>query len=135
MARSTFTLDNEGFERLENVLKEYEGNAENAINEVLWNEGGEYIEEKIKNLLPVSNKTWRGKKKAAKFAEPFLQVQGNLSVTVKTKNAYHYLYFPDDGTNTRKHVGEQYFMFGGATNAQEEIIERCIAKLTEIKGG
>jgi HK97 gp10 family phage protein len=135
MARTTFELDREGFERLESVLKKYEGNAENIINEVLWNEGGEYIEEKITQLLPVSNKHWRGKKRAAKFAEPFMQEQDNLSVTVKTKNAYHYLYFPDDGTNTRKHVGEQYFMFGGATNAQEEIIERCIAKLTEIKGG
>ena len=133
MARTNFTLDGEGFERLENVLKTYEGNAEKKINKVLWNVGGTLIEEGIMRLLPVSNRNWKGKKKAAKYAAPFTQDHENLSVTVRTKNAYHYLYFPDDGTNTRRHVGEQYFMFGGAENMQDEIIERCIVELTEIE--
>lgn len=128
-----FTLSNEAFERLENTLKNYEGNAEQKINEVLWNEGGDLIEEKIKLLLPVSGRTWRGKKKSAKFAEPFTRGQENLAVIVKTKSAYGYLYFPDDGTNTRKHAGEQYFMHGGAIDAQDDIIDRCIVKLTEIE--
>lgn len=127
-----FTLSNEAFERLENTLKNYEGDAEKRINEVLWNEGGDIIEERINKLLPVSGRTWRGKKKAAKFAEPFTRTQENLAVIVKTKSAYNYLYFPDDGTNTRKHAGEQYFMHGGAIDAQDEIIDRCIVKLTEI---
>lgn len=133
MARTKFTLDNEGFERLENALKGYEGNTEEKINEVLWNVGGSLIESEIIRLLPRSGRNWRGKKKAAKDAEPFVQDHENLSVTVRTKNAYHYLYFPDDGTNTRKHVGEQHFMFGGAENMQEEIIERCIVELTNFE--
>lgn len=127
-----FTLNSEAFDRLATTLASYEGNAEQKINEVLWNEGGDLIEEKIKLLLPVSGRNWRGKKKAAKFAEPFMRGKANLAVVVKTKSAYNYLYFPDDGTNTRKHVGEQYFMHGGAIDAQDEVIDRCIAKLTEL---
>lgn len=127
-----FTLSSEAFGRLENALKNYEGDAEKKINEVLWNEGGDLIEEKIKLLLPISGREWKGKKKAAKLSEPFVRGQENLAVVVKTKTAYNYLYFPDDGTNTRKHVGEQYFMHGGAISAQDEVIDRCIVKLTEI---
>lgn len=89
------------------------------------------ITEAIMTLLPESGRKWKGKRKAAKQSAPFMQTNGELSVTVKTKNAYNYLYFPDDGTNTRRHHGEQYFMYGGAEIKQDEIIDRCIAKLIE----
>lgn len=131
MARQTFNLNSSAMTRLFELLKNTKGNAEEAINDVLWNEAGTLISDEIISLLPVSGRTWRGKKKSAKYAQPFLQSNDNLSVTVKTKNAYHYLYFPDDGTTTRKHAGEKHFMYGGAEHKQDEIIERCIAKITE----
>lgn len=131
MARATFNLDTDSYNKLVEVMKDYEGDTERAINEVLWNEGGTLINDAIMNFLPVSGRNWKGKKPAAKSSAPFIQVNENLSVTLKTKSAYNYLYFPDDGTNTRKHIGEQHFMFGGAENQQEEILNRCIAKLTE----
>lgn len=135
MARATFSLDTESYNKLFEAMKKYEGQAPKTVNEILWNEGGPLINEAIINLLPVSGKHWSGKKPAAKNAQPFTQVNEELSVTVKTKNAYHYLYFPDDGTNTKQHAGEQYFMFGGAEAKQNEIIDRCVAALIEKLGG
>lgn len=131
MARATFSLDTESYNKLFEAMKEFEGQAPRTVNEVLWNEGGPIINEAIKNLLPTSNRQWKGKRPAAKSAAPFTQENGELSVTIKTKSAYNYLYFPDDGTSTKKHAGEQYFMFGGAEAKQNEIIDLCIAKLIE----
>jgi hypothetical protein len=135
MARSTFSLDAENYNRLYELMKSLEGQAPKTVNEILWNEGGPLINEAIINLLPVSGRRWKGKKPAAKSAAPFTQENDDLSVTLKTKSAYNYLYFPDDGTNTKKHVGEQYFMFGGAEAKQQEIIDRCVAALIEKLGG
>lgn len=135
MSKATFSLDTESYNKLFELMKNLEGTAPKTVNEILWNEGGPLITEEITNLLPVSGRRWIGKKPAAKSSKPFTQENGELSVTVKTKNAYHYLYFPDDGTNTKKHVGEQYFMFGGAEAKQDEIINRCVAALIEKLGG
>ena len=124
-----FKLDAAEFNRLAEQIKEYQGDAENVINEVLWGEGGQRINEAIIELLPRSGRTWSGKKKAAKDAAPFTQKNDNLSVTIRTKSSYNYLYFPDDGSTTKKHEGNQQFMFRGAENEQERIIDLCIAKL------
>lgn len=126
---SYFKLDAAEFDRLTERIKEYQGDAENVINEVLWGEGGQFISDAIMELLPRSGRTWVGKKKAAKDAAPFTQENENLSVTVRTKSGYNYLYFPDDGSTTKKHEGNQQFMFRGAENEQERIIDLCIAKL------
>lgn len=135
MANADFRIDAELFDSLIERMKEYQGNTEAVINEVLWEQGGELINEAIMLLLPRSGRNWSGKKKAAKDAAPFTQTNENLSVTVHTKYAYHYLYFPDDGSTTRKHVGNQQFMFRGAENEQGHIIDLCIAKLIEKMEG
>lgn len=129
MARATFSIDPALFDQLIERMKAYEGNTEEAINEVLWEKAGALINDAIIDLLPRSNRTWRGKKKAAKDAAPFSQLNENLSVTIRTKSGYNYLYFPDDGSNTIRHEGNQHFMFRGAENEQENIINLCIANL------
>lgn len=132
MAREIFALQDHDIYTHIKVLEhpEYVGE---AINDVIWNEAAPLIQESIQRLLPESGRKWRGKKPAAKSAAPFTQTNESLAVTVKTKYAYHYLYFPDDGSTTRKHAGNQQFMLRGAEAKQEEIIERCIAKLTEFE--
>ena len=133
MARLNFALTDDGVERFAEALENYEGKAGQVINDVLWNEAGTLIVEGIMPLLPRSGrKPWKGKPKAAASAMPFTQKNETLAVTVKTKNAYHYLYFPDDGSNTRRHVGNQQFMLRGAEDKQDEIIERCITRLTQF---
>lgn len=128
---SYFKLDAAEFDRLTESIKNYPGNAENAINEILWGEGGQIIKAAIIDLLPRSGRTWSGKKRAAKDAAPFTQENDNLSVTVRTTGAYNYLYFPDDGHTTRRHEGNQQFMYRGAEAEQERIIDLCIARLVE----
>ena len=132
MAR--FELDASEFERLEKAIKDFPDNAEDAINEVLHGEGSEIIKEEIKRLMPVSGKNWRGKAPAAKHANSLTQQKGNLFVDVKSQKKYNYLYFPDDGSNTRRHAGNQHFFLHGAENKQTEVIDRCVNRLVNSFG-
>lgn len=126
---ASFKLEAAEFDRLANLIKEFPDHAVNAINEILWNEGGQIINDAIMDLLPQSGRSWSGKPTAAKNAAPFTQKNENLSVTVHTKDPYHYLYFPDDGSRTLRHEGNQHFMFRGAENEQDRIIDLCIANI------
>lgn len=116
-------------DRLMQAMQEYSGNVEQAINEVFHNEAGDLAQESIRRLMPVSGKRWRGKAPAAKKSKSMQNVNENLAVTVKNAKKYQYLYFPDDGTNTRRHIGDQRFFERGGEAVQGEIIERCITKL------
>jgi len=127
MAR--FDMDAKEFDRLQQAIKNFPGSAEEIINDVFHNEGGELIQEAIRRLMPVSGKNWKGKKPGAKNGKSLKQENGNLAVTVRTTSAYHYLYFPDDGTNTRNHVGNQQFFRRGGESSQSEIVDRCISRL------
>lgn len=51
-------------------------------------------------------------------------------MTVSTTAKFRYLYFPDDGGNTKRHAGDQHFMFRGAQAAAPSVMERCVAALT-----
>ena len=116
-------------DRLLQAIKEFSGSVEDAINDVLHNEIGDLAQTEIKRLMPVSGKNWNGKKAAAKTSNSLRNLNENLSVTVRTQKAYQYLYFPDDGTNTRRHIGNQRFFARGGENIQGEIIDRCKDKL------
>lgn len=134
MAR--FDIDATEVDRLVQVLQKYQGNTENAINDVLHNEAGQLIHDEIKLLMPTSNKNWKGKAPAARTGKSLaIDTKQNLAVTVKTTARYHYLWFPDDGTNTKNHVGKngvpQEFFKRGGENKQSEIIDRCIQRLVD----
>ena len=126
-----FRVEATEFERLENAIKNFPGEAESIINEVLHTEGSQLIQEAIRNLMPVSGREWKGKKAAAKEANSLTDMKGNLFVEVKSTNNYNYLYFPDDGTNTKKHAGNQQFFLKGAESQQEAIIDLCVSKLVD----
>jgi hypothetical protein len=132
MAR--FEIDAKEIERLYNTVKNFPGNAEKSINEVFHNDAPPIVSEEIKRLMPVSGKTWKGKAPAAKSAKSLTDETGNLSFTVKTTSKYHYLYFPDDGTNTQRHVGNQQFFKRGGENKQTEIVDRCINRIVKDFG-
>lgn len=128
---ATFELDTSQHERLIRAMQEYGNQAGRTVDDVLHNEGGKLIHDEIMRLLPESGRTWKGKRTAAKRAKPFTQKNESLAVTIKTKSPYHYLYFPDDGTNTKRHRGEQYFMYRGAENQTSRIMDLCINRLIE----
>ena len=133
MASTRFELDSRQFETLQRAMQLYSGNAGREIDDVLHNEGGKLIQDEIMRLLPESGRKWKGKKTAAKRTQPFRQYDGSLSVTIASKTAYNYLYFPDDGTNTKHHIGykgrPREFMYKGAENQTGKIIDRCIDRL------
>lgn len=124
-----FKINFSEVERLQKAMKDYAGDTETAINEVLHGEAGNLAQEEIFRLMPVSGRKWRGKAPAAKQAKSLRNLNGNLSVTVTTNKKWQYLYFPDDGASTRRHVGNQQFFSRGGEAATDEIIDRCINKL------
>lgn len=117
------------FDELQEAMKAYEGNVEITINDVLHNEAGGLLHDEIKRLMPVSGRKWKGKKPAAKNANSLTAVNGNLYIMIKSKKPYHYLYFPDDGSNTRYHAGNQQFFHRAGETKKNEIIDRCITRL------
>lgn len=135
MATTTFKLDAKQFDLLQRAIQLYSGDAERTVNDVLHNEGGKLINDEIMRLLPESGRTWNGKRTAAKQSKPFTQKNEHLAVIVRTVSAYHYLYFPDDGTNTKNHIGykgkPREFMYKGAENQTGAIIDRCINRLIQ----
>lgn len=132
MAR--FEMDTKEVERLHNAIRNFPGNAEDAINDVFHNEAPPIVSEAIKRLIPTSGRKWNGKAQAAKTAKSSVTERkdemGNLSFAVGTTTKYHYLYFPDDGSNTRRHVGNQQFFQRGGEEKQPEIVDRCITRIT-----
>lgn len=129
MAR--FDMDTTEVERLFKAIQNFPGDAENAINEVFHDEAPEMVSEAIYLLMPMSGRTWNGKPTAARKAKSLTDETANLSFTVKTTGKYHYLYFPDDGSNTRNHVGNQQFFHRGGEMRQSEIVDRCITRITK----
>lgn len=130
MAR--FEMDSKEVDRLFGAIQKFPGNAEEAINEVFHNDAPPLLEAEIRRLMPVSGKSWNGKKPAAKTAKSLTYEKANLSFTVKTTGAYQYLYFPDDGANTRRHAGNQQFFHRGGEAKQSEIVDRCITRIVTV---
>ena len=123
-----FTVSQEEYDRLLESIQRFPGDAEKAINEVLHGTGAELISERIKNYMPVSDKK---KGTHAVDANSLRHTDANLSTTVRSQKKYNYLYFPDDGTNTQRHVGNQQFFLRGAEDSSGEIIDACVEKLTQ----
>ncbi len=124
-------LDASDVDQLQEIMEQYGESAERVINDVLHGEGAEEIKRQIARILPASGRHWAGKAAPARSAMPrkFDQDEDLLSVTIAARGRYNYLYFPDDGSNTRKHAGNQQFMLRGAERATEDIIEMCLGRL------
>lgn len=121
----------DNFEELQKKISTLQEKGEEIVNDVLHKEASQIFQDSIQNLLPESHRKWNGKKRAVKQAKPFTSIGGNLSVTIVNKNAYAYLYFPDDGTNTKRHRGEQHFMLRGVEAKAGTVVEMCLNRLTE----
>lgn len=109
--------------------------AEGIINNYLSGDGGDILKTGIHDILPVSGRHFKGKAAAAKSSDPFNKVKMNLGVKIKSKTKYNYLYFPDDGSNTIHHVGNQQFMFLGADAKAQEVADNIVKKMIkELEG-
>lgn len=130
-----WNMDDKETQKLIENIQRTGARAEQIISRVMQSYAGSRIIEKITPMLPESGRKWRGKRKAARQAQPLRTENKDLSVIVRSKSPYHYLYFPDDGSNTVHHHGDQRFMYRGAEAAVPDIIEQCITEITEEIGG
>ena len=123
-----FTISPEEFDRMTEAVKSFPGDAEQVINDTLHGYGADLISERIKRFMPRSDK-----KKGAHAVDgnSLRHTDTNLATTVRAAKKHQYLYFPDDGTNTRRHVGNQQFFRRGAEDASGEIVDTIVEKLTE----
>lgn len=129
---ASFTLDYSEIDSLSSAMEQYGTGALREINDVLHGEGGEKIKQAIQLLIPASGRAWKGKKAPASVADALQQVNNEqLAVTIKSRTAYNYLYFPDDGSNTLHHAGGQHFFQSGAEDSADQIVEMCVSKLLE----
>ena len=124
-----FKLELSGIDRLAEAMNRYAGNAEKSINDVLHNEAGDIIQNSIRALIPESGAKWKGKAPPAKDGNSLRNIVGNLFVDITTTKRYQYLYFPDDGSSTTSHAGNQRFFYRGGEAVKDEVIDRCIERL------
>ena len=130
----SWALDVGNTDRLIAAMERYAGDTEAIINDVLHNEASQLIQDSIRALMPISDvKPWNGKLPHAKDNKKSLRdKKENLAITVRAGNRpdYQYLYFPDDGHTTDNHYGNQQFFARGCEAVKDDIIDRCIGKLT-----
>lgn len=139
----SLTIDYKSVEKIQKAIKIFGENADQEIADYLDQEGGKKIMKSISGILPVSGRVWPARKTSpakktatSRSARVFGQEISGPSITVKTKKNYHYLYFPDDGSNTRHHRGNLRFMIRGAEKVADEIVDGIVEKLTgSFNGG
>lgn len=132
------TIDYVEYEAITDAMKQFGEGAGKIIDQVIQGPGADLIGRNITNLLPRSGRKWKGKGKAAADAMPksFVHEYFPMSVQIVARGKYRYLYFPDDGTNTRRHAGNQQFMYKGAEQSSGRIVEMCVgALLDNFNGG
>lgn len=116
-------------EDFEKMMAQYAGDAEEAINSVLHQKALQPLAESIVELIHPSGRTWQGKIASATSIQPFRQREENLSIEIRSKKAYQYLYFPNDGSTTINHYGDQHFMYRGVERKSDLIIDMCLQQL------
>lgn len=131
MSGRTWAVDYAAFDALASAMESFPERSERAVNEVLATTGADEVVRSIDALMPVSGRRFKGHSAPAKGSKWQRILPGNLSVTVTTVTKRHYLYFPDDGSNTRRHAGGQAFFYRGAQAASTAVVEQITTKITE----
>ena len=140
----TFYMDYSIFDELKEKMDEFGTGSGKVIAGVLQTQGAEIIKRDIQKLLPKGKRTWKKHRQHAKDAQPFTAtdasgsiirggktVNDQATIWIYARGKWGYLYFPDDGSNTLRHAGNQHFMQRGAEDSRQEIINRCIGKLID----
>lgn len=127
-----FKIDISGVEELQSKIEQYGEGTGQIIQEYLRDDGFKKIASHIPDLIHASGRRWKGKAASAATASYSSVFQGSVSgteLTVKSKSKYGYLYFPDDGSNTIRHAGNQQFALRGAEESTDDIISDVVQRL------
>ncbi len=117
------------WEALEEAMKAYEGDVEKKVNGYLHGKGYEAFEKAIRNAMPQSDR--KGKTRHAKTSKSIQDKypSANLTLTIASKKPFGYLYFPNDGSNTKHHYGNQQFFERGVEQKTNQVIEDMVELL------
>lgn len=124
----TFDVEKKSHDMLIETIQKFQEDAEVKITEYLHGKGYEKFEKAIHNAMPASGRKWKGKIAPAKTSKSIQDKNKdeNLAVTLRSTTRYGYLYFPDDGSNTRSHIGGQDFFKRGVENETTDAINEMI---------
>ena len=126
MAGAYFDLESNDIQKLQDAIKQFEGNAEKTINDYLNSEAKEKFINSIINLIPVSEKGINH----AKMSEPLKgDMKGNLTLYIHTKTKFNYLYFPQTAEGTSKGKSPNDFMEKGVDAEYDNVINGILEKL------
>lgn len=131
MASIDFSLKNEDLERIQQSIINFEGDAEEVINTYLKKTTSKILKKSIINLVPVSKEKYPSQqgKNHAKMNNPFTSTVSNLTLTIKTKKEFNYLYFPQMGEGTSKGKLANDFMEKGIEAEYDNVINGMLEKL------
>ena len=122
-----WTLETKDFTEFVAEFNKKVENGPDIITDYLASEGAEVIKKNIMPLIPVSDR----RKVHAAYSQPLTSSSERLAVNIHARGKWHYLYFPDDGGDTERHVGDQRFMLRGAEASVNEIINNLEQKLVK----
>lgn len=126
-----FALEGDDFDQLVSAMVDYGEGAADIVSDVI-HDSGDLIYEQIDPLIHPSGRTFKGHSSGAQGSHWQRYDTGEtLAITVAANSSRRYLYFPDDGTNTTRHAGNQQFMLRGAEAAAPAILEKGIEALIE----
>lgn len=127
-----FGLSAESMEKLATAIKAYGPDAEKKITEYLHGKGYDVLSSGVQNAIPVSDSLKKhGKKQPKSHARDKQALKDkdkgtNLSVIIGSIPSRNYLYFPDDGSNTIHHAGNQQFFKAGVEKKEAEVINELL---------
>jgi len=126
-----FALEGEEFDQLVSAMSEYGEGASDIVSEVI-HDSGDIIYQEIDPLIHPSGRTFKGHSSGAQGSHWQRYDTGEpLAITVAANASRRYLYFPDDGSNTTRHYGNQQFMLRGAEAAAPTILQKGVDALIE----
>ena len=129
MSSIEFSLKDDDIKRINDSIMSYGTDAESIINSYLREVASHLAVDSIKIRIPASNKSWKGKGKSARSGNPFVTDFVNLGFKIRSKTAYNYLYFPDQGEGTSKNKNPLEFMDKGLDSVYDTIVDGIIKKL------
>lgn len=126
MPKVEFSLKEEDLEKIQEAIMDFGDEAENVINKCLANEVKNTLINSITNFIPVSKKN----KKHAKTSDPLQgDVRNNLTLYIRTKSKFNYLYFPQNAEGQSRNNPPNDFMEKGINNEYDNVINCILDKL------
>ena len=125
-----WSVSDAGVEALQKAIESYGQGAGERIKEVYEEFAADKIAESMLRFVHPSGRRFKGHTKGAREAgieRVFQHSVDGMTLTVQSKGKFGYLYFPDTGIGHQPRV--QDIVGKGLDASQDEIIERCVAKL------